>query len=89
MQEKDEQKSKYKPGSELYEYSVATILNNNWRVDLEKYLEILNEKAKEGWRLCTVHSNLLGKEALRIMGFGAGSVVAEDILIFERRTLKK
>ena len=70
MQEMDEQKSKYTPpGSEFYEYSIATILNNNWRVDREKYVEILNEKAKSGWRLCTVHSNLLGKEALRILGF--------------------
>ncbi len=77
------------PSEEVYEYSIATILNKNWRIDLEKYVKVLNEKAKEGWRLCTVHTNELGKEARRILGFGAESIICEDALIFERRVLRE
>ena len=73
---------------ERYEYAIVTMLNNDWRIDVEKYVKVLNEKAKNGWRLCNVYTNELGKEARRVLGYGINSVVYEDVLIFERRILK-
>ncbi|MBQ4468809.1 MAG: hypothetical protein II917_01530 [Synergistaceae bacterium] len=68
--------------------AIVTMLNNDWRIDVEKYVKVLNEKAKNGWRLCNVYTNELGKEARRVLGYGINSVVYEDVLIFERRILK-
>lgn len=48
-------------------------------------MEILSEHAKNGWRLHTMYSNELGKNALMILGFGANATACEDVLIFERR----
>ena len=86
---KEEQKIEFAESfDEFYEYSIVTILNKHGRLDTEKYVEVLNEKAKDGWRLRTVHTNELGKEAIRILGFGVNSTVSEDALIFERRIRK-
>ncbi len=86
---KNEQKREFAESfDEFYEYTIVTILNRHDRIDTEKYVEVLNEKAKDGWRLRTVHTNELGKDAIRILGFGVNSTVSEDALIFERRIPK-
>lgn len=48
-------------------------------------MKILSDHAKNGWKLHTMYSNELGKNALMILGFGTNSTACEDVLIFERR----
>lgn len=72
--------------NEFYEYDVVTIINeNHGTVDKERMMNILSEHAQNGWKLHTIYSNELGKNALMIMGFGVNSTACEDVLIFERR----
>jgi len=72
--------------NEFYEYDVVTIINeDHGTVNKEKMLEILSEYAKKCWKLHTIYSNELGKNALRLMGLGVNSTACEDVLIFERR----
>ncbi len=72
--------------NEFYEYDVVTIVNeNHGRVDKEKMKKILAEYTKNGWKLHTIYSNELGKNAIAILGLGVNSTACEDVLIFERR----
>lgn len=72
--------------NEFYEYDVVTILNeNHGQVDKEKMIKILAEKATQGWKLHTIYSNELGKNAVSILGLGVNATACEDVLIFERR----
>ncbi|MBE5922720.1 MAG: DUF4177 domain-containing protein [Lachnospiraceae bacterium] len=72
--------------NEFYEYDVVTIINeNHGTIDKEKMMKILSDHAKNGWKLHTIYSNELGKNALMILGFGMNSTACEDVLIFERR----
>lgn len=72
--------------NEFYEYDVVTIINeDHGRVDKTKMMRILAEHTKNGWRLHTMYSNELGKNALKVLGFGVNSTACEDVLIFERR----
>ena len=75
--------------NEFYEYDVVTIINEeHGAIDKEKMLNILSEHAKKGWKLHTIYSNELGKNALRVMGLGVNSTACEDVLIFERRVAR-
>ena len=72
-----------------YEYDVVTILNEgHGRIDTSKMRTILAQKAAQGWKLHTVYSNELGKNALMILGLGVNSTACEDVLIFEREIEK-
>lgn len=72
--------------NEFYEYDVVTIINeDHGTIDKEKMMEILSEHAKNGWKLHTMYSNELGKNAIALLGFGVNSTACEDVLIFERR----
>ena len=72
--------------NEFYEYDVVTIINeDHGTINKEKMMKILSEYARNGWKLHTIYSNELGKNALSILGFGANSTACEDVLIFERR----
>lgn len=72
--------------NEFYEYDVVTIINkNHGTIDKDKMMKILSDHAKNGWKLHTMYSNELGKNALMILGFGTNSTACEDVLIFERR----
>ena len=72
--------------NEFYEYDVVTIINKDHGiVDKDKMRKILMEYARNGWKLRTIYSNELGKNAIRILGFEANSTACEDVLIFERR----
>lgn len=75
---------------ESYEYDVITILNeNHGRIDKNKMRTVLSQKAREGWRLHTVYSNELGKNALMVLGLGHNATACEDVLVFERKIKKK
>ena len=69
----------------LYEYDVVTILNeDHGRIDTEKMRTVISQKSQQGWRLHTVYSNELGKNAISLLGLGVNTTACEDVLIFER-----
>lgn len=75
--------------NEYYEYDVVSVINaEHGVVDKSEMKRVLMEHARQGWKLHTIYSNELGKNALRILGFGINSTACEDILIFERRVEK-
>lgn len=81
-----EKRSYAKSFNEFYEYDVVTIINeNHGTIDKERMKNILSEYTKNGWKLHTIYSNELGKNAIRILGLGVNSTACEDVLIFERR----
>ena len=53
--------------------------------DAFSFFTLLAEHAKDGWKLHTIYSNELGKNAVSLLGFGTNSTACEDVLIFERR----
>lgn len=70
----------------LYEYDVVTILNKeHGLVDKEQMNRILQAHAADGWRLHTIYSNELGKNAISLLGLGTNLTACEDVLIFERK----
>lgn len=70
----------------LYEYDVVTILNKgHGRINREEMLEILSSHARDGWKLHTIYSNELGKNAIALLGFAINETACEDVLIFERK----
>lgn len=72
--------------NEFYEYDVVTIINeDHGTIDKGKMMKILSDHAKNGWKLHTMYSNELGKNALSLLGFGVNSTACEDVMIFERR----
>lgn len=75
-----------KVNTDLYEYDVVTILNKeHGLIDKEKMSRILQLHAIDGWRLHTIYSNELGKNAIMLLGLGVNSTACEDVLIFERK----
>lgn len=75
--------------NEFYEYDVVTIINkNHGTVDKQHMMEVLANHASQGWRLHSIYSNELGKNALSVLGLGVNSTACEDVLIFERRVEK-
>ena len=72
--------------NDFYEYDVVTIINeNHGTIDKQGMMKILSEHAKKGWKLHTIYSNELGKNALRVLGLGVNATACEDVLVFERR----
>lgn len=72
--------------NEFYEYDVVTIINeNHGTIDKQEMMRILSEHAKKGWKLHTIYSNELGKNAISVLGLGVNATACEDVLIFERR----
>lgn len=51
--------------------------------------ELINKRAREGWKLHTVYSNELGKNALKVLGLVENSTACEDVLVFERKLMDK
>ena len=54
-------------------------------MDKERMKQILTDYSRKGYRLHTIYSNELGKNALSVLGFGVNSTACEDVMIFERR----
>ena len=50
---------------------------------------LINKRAREGWKLHTVYSNELGKNALKVLGLVENSTACEDVLVFERKLMDK
>lgn len=72
--------------NEYYEYDVVSILNeNHGQIDRNRMQKILSQYSKQGWKLHTIYSNELGKNAVSLLGLGVNATACEDVLIFERR----
>lgn len=72
--------------NEFYEYDVVTIINeNHGTIDKQEMMKILCDHAKKGWKLHTIYSNELGKNAVSVLGLGVNATACEDVLVFERR----
>lgn len=75
--------------NEFFEYDVVTVINkDHGTIDQQEMMRILSDHAKKGWKLHTIYSNELGKNALSVLGLGVNSTASEDVLIFERRIPK-
>ena len=75
--------------SNSIEYDVETMVTNSDGItNAEEMKRVLIERAKSGWRLHTVYSNVLGVNAVRILGFGTNATVSEAVMIFERQIEK-
>lgn len=71
--------------NEYYEYDVVTIENKSTgEVKIDKLRNILSDYSSKGWKLHSIYSNELGKNAL----LGINATASEDVLIFERRVEK-
>ena len=88
-QEEDQKQAYANSLGEFYEYNVITAVNTvDGRTDAEKMNRIIEEQARKGWRLHTVYSNELGKNAISLLGIGINSTASEAVMIFERRIRK-
>ena len=75
--------------NEYYEYDVVTIVNKgNDRFNKKKMLSILSDYSKNGWKLHSMHSTQLGRNAVKALGLEINSPACEYVLIFERRINK-
>lgn len=68
-----------------YEYAIESITNSlSGKSQTEQMLEVIKKYTEEGWKVHTIYSNELGKNAIGIMGVGINATQSEDIIIFER-----
>lgn len=82
--------SKFSQNAKEYIDEVVTILNEDHGcVDAKRMTELINKRAREGWKLHTVYSNELGKNALKVLGLVENSTACEDVLVFERKLMDK
>lgn len=90
LEQQEVEKINYaKSFNEFFEYDVVTVINKDHGIiDKQEMMKILSDHAKNGWKLHTIYSNELGKNALSLLGFGVNSTASEDVLIFERRIPK-
>lgn len=69
----------------FYEYDFFTVPNlSDGSTNKEAIKSIIESHAMQGWRLVTMYSNEIGKNAIAIGGVGGNVTMCEDILVFER-----
>lgn len=75
------QKSSQIKNNPIYEYDYIVIRNNsNGSVNQERVLKVIQEHARQGWRVVAMYSNEIGKNAIA----GINATACEDIILFER-----
>lgn len=68
-----------------YEYAIETITNSvSGKTQTEEIIKTIEKYTNEGWRVHTIYSNELGKNAIAFMGVGVNATQSEDVIIFER-----
>ena len=71
-----------------YEYVVDVIYDKaDGAANQEAIERVLDSRSRDGWRLVTVSSNELGKNAMSVAGFGVNSTVDQTLLYFEREII--
>lgn len=69
----------------FYEYDYIVIQNkSDGSTDKETIKNTIDSHAMQGWKLITMYSNEIGKNAITVGGVGGNVTMCEDILIFER-----
>lgn len=69
----------------FYEYDYVVVPNKpDGSTDKESIKEILASHAMQGWKLVTMYSNEIGKNAITVGGVGGNVTICEDVLLFER-----
>ena len=69
----------------LYEYDYIVVPNkSDGSTDKEHIKETIDSHAMQGWRLLTMYSNEIGKNAITVGGVGGNVTICEDVLVFER-----
>ena len=69
----------------LYEYAIESVSNAfSGETQKEEILNVIKKYTQDGWRVHTIYSNELGKNAVAFMGVGVNATKSEDIIIFER-----
>ena len=69
-----------------YEYDVD-VIQNNGEVNVQRLKNVLDARAKNGWKLHTIYSNELGKNSHMEYSTRINSTASQDVLIFERRIM--
>lgn len=68
-----------------YEYAIESISSSFLgETKKEEMLKVIQKYTNDGWRVHTIYSNELGKNAVSFLGVGVNSTQSEDIIIFER-----
>lgn len=73
----------------FYEYDYVVVPNmSDGSTHKERIREELTSHSMQGWRLVTMYSNEIGKNALGIavagVGGGTNATICEDVMVFER-----
>ena len=69
----------------FYEYDYIVVPNKADGSTNKEYIkEIITNHAMQGWRLITMYSNEIGKNAITVGGVGTNITISEDVLVFER-----
>lgn len=69
----------------FYEYDYIVVPNkSDGSTDKESIKRILASHAMQGWKLVTMYSNEIGKNAITVGGVGGNVTICEDVLVFER-----
>ena len=67
------------------EYDVETLVtNSDGFTDVKEMKRILAERVNNGWRLHSVYSNILGVNAVKVLGIGTNATISETVMLFER-----
>lgn len=67
-----------------YEYKVEIIRDKLGSTDISYMSELLENYGKNGYKVVSVHTNELGKNAVSVGNFGVNSTADETIIIFEK-----
>lgn len=69
----------------FYEYDYIVVSNKaDGSTNKETIKDIIESHAMQGWRLVTMYSNEIGKNAVTVGGVGGNVTICEDVLVFER-----
>lgn len=80
----NERLEQYKKNS-FYEYDYIVVPNKaDGSANKETIKDIIESHAMQGWRLVTMYSNEIGKNAITVGGVGGNVTICEDVLVFER-----
>ena len=69
-----------------YEYTLDVINDKaSGAANIDAILQSLQKHASEGWRLVTIFTNEIGKNAISVGGIGINATMDQSMLIFERK----
>lgn len=67
-----------------YDYKIETIRDSGGATNVYKLSTIINNYASQGYRVVSVFTNELGKNAVSVGGIGVNSTVDQVVVIFEK-----